>query len=298
MSGSEVDDLGPRIDSGIILDSQNGLTIVVDGHEVNIQNVIDKIEEFVPIVQNAADHIGGIAEDVADFVSDVSLGISDFLEDVLDTINDIGDFIANGLEDLWCWFSDLFGGSDTDPIVLNLNGVDVETTLVGANGIKFDMNGDGIKEETGWVTNGNAFLVVDKNKNGIVDSRAEMFSDILASDSGSSSGALLKFDSNGDGIISAADIGWAAISVWIPNEDATGGELLSLDQLGIVSMEVFDVENTNIDSGNKLKQNIHFQYADGTVGKGAEVDLRLLSHSDNFFSPDQTTASLIEYMLS
>ena len=122
---------------------------------------------------------------------------------------------------------DLYGPSRTaipipvryDPLVLDLDGDGIESVGIdAANPILFDHAGSGIKTATGWVKSDDAYLVLDHNGNGSIDSGAELFSDATPLDAGGIAAdgfaALAQEDSNGDGAISAADARWAELRLW------------------------------------------------------------------------------------
>lgn len=63
-----------------------------------------------------------------------------------------------------------------DPLVLDLTGDGPKTT--GAVGAKaFDLAADGDLRGTSFVKDGTAFLALDRNANGVIDSGAELFGD-------------------------------------------------------------------------------------------------------------------------
>lgn len=65
----------------------------------------------------------------------------------------------------------------------------------------FDFTGSGFANKTGWISSGDAFLVLDRNNNGRIDDISEMFGN--ANQSGFK--ALALYDTNRDGRIDAFD---------------------------------------------------------------------------------------------
>lgn len=61
----------------------------------------------------------------------------------------------------------------SDPITLDLNGNGVELTNY-TNGANFDITGSGTKVNTAFVTGGDAFLAINGNGNGHIDSGKEL----------------------------------------------------------------------------------------------------------------------------
>jgi len=102
------------------------------------------------------------------------------------------------------------------PLVLDLEDDGFSFTSV-ENGIMFDLNADGEKEQIGWTRQqdifDNAFLCVDKNGNGNIDNGKELFGD----QSGEATGfeELAKYDSNADGKVTAEDEAYSKLMLWV-----------------------------------------------------------------------------------
>ena len=81
-------------------------------------------------------------------------------------------------------------------------------------------------------------------------------------------------DSNGDGSISLADVDFAALRVW---QDANGdgvsqaGEMSSLSDLGIVSIDANGQATSVWDNGNWIGLTAGYQTADGQTHEVADV---------------------------
>ncbi len=161
-------------------------------------------------------------------------------------------------------------GGLLDPLVLNLSGGTVQTTAMAGSGVTFDMVGDGATQQTGWITQGEGFLVADPSNAPIV-SRAQMFSDLLAPGAGSGLAALATYDTNGDGKITAADSDFGDIKVWVPGAAGSAGSLYSLNQLGITGIDLQPTAIDAMNNGNEILNGFSFQYANGKTGQGAEV---------------------------
>ncbi len=90
----------------------------------------------------------------------------------------------------------------SDPLVLDLDGDGIELSKV-EDGVLFDINADGLKENTAFVTGEDAFLALDRNLNGLIDNGSELFGDQNGAKDGFAE--LRKFDGNNDGIINERD---------------------------------------------------------------------------------------------
>ncbi|MFK0205613.1 hypothetical protein [Agrobacterium sp. NPDC090283] len=125
----------------------------------------------------------------------------------------------------------------TDPLIIDLDGDGIETTEIATGNVYFDVDGDLFAERTGWLKGDDGFLVRDLNGNSRIDDISEMFGGVGRS----GYAQLAELDANGDGKITRADILWSELRVWQDyNRDGVtdAGELKTLDQLGIVSLDL------------------------------------------------------------
>lgn len=107
------------------------------------------------------------------------------------------------------------------PLILDLNSDGKDLTDV-ENGVKFDLDADGIIEQTSWtgiqLDFDDVFLVLDRNKNGIIDDGKELFGDQHGAENGFDE--LAKFDApenggNGDRIINKSDKVYNELQLWV-----------------------------------------------------------------------------------
>ncbi len=129
-----------------------------------------------------------------------------------------------------------------DPLVIDLDGDGIETVAAEAGSVYFDLDRDLFAELTGWLDGDDGFLVQDLNDNGRIDDISEMFGSQFEGGYGElGAHDLAENGGNGDGKITAADLVWGSLQVW-RDLDADGrtdaGELFSLDELGIVSIDL------------------------------------------------------------
>ncbi|MEJ8858748.1 SdrD B-like domain-containing protein [Variovorax robiniae] len=155
------------------------------------------------------------------------------------------------------------------PIVLDLDGNGIHTvSRVDAQGT-FDLFGNGTAVKSGWISAGDAFLTVDSNHNGKIDSVSEMFGGTAK---GAGFAKLASYDSNGDGVVDAKDAHFNDLTVW---RDANGnhvtdaGELMTLAQAGVESLKVAHTEVPEIDA----QGNLHLERSSATLAGGHEVDM-------------------------
>lgn len=128
------------------------------------------------------------------------------------------------------------GVSSVLPIVLDLDGDGLELVDLEQSTVDFDMDRDGVKDRTGWVSADDGMLVLDRNGNGIIDDSSEI--SFAQDDEAAISDleGLRAWDSNLDGLLSTQDQGYANFKVWKDanqNGISEASELLCLADLGI-----------------------------------------------------------------
>lgn len=148
-------------------------------------------------------------------------------------------------------------GDSGDPYAPNCSPIIVDTTGEGfhltsaADGVKFDIRADGHPIQIAWTAPGshNAFLALDRNGDGVINSGAELFGNFTrqpASASPNGFAALAVYDSpenggNGDGVIDAKDAIFSSLRLWIDsNYDGVcqPEELHTLPELGVFSISL------------------------------------------------------------
>jgi len=154
------------------------------------------------------------------------------------------------------------GASSPLTLDLNRNGVELTNTQ---NGVLFDIDNDGEKEQTSWVGADDGLLTLDRNDDGVITDRSELFGDTDGFDDGFA--RLASYDSNQDGQITADDEVWSDLKVWQDaNQDGVSDaqELLTLNQLEIVSINLnADMPEDLYIEGNWISHVSDFTTADG-----------------------------------
>lgn len=181
-----------------------------------------------------------LAGRAADAVKDATTSALDRLGDALDTagdwLDDLGDWLNPFNDD----FEDAINDSIPrlrDPIVLDLNGDGVQLISREDANVRFDFDGDGFKEGSGWLSSRDAFLAVDWNRDGVINDISELFGDEFTS----GFAAMAALDSNSDGLLDAADAQWGRLRLWRDansNGETDAGELLRLSRFDIESIDL------------------------------------------------------------
>ncbi len=185
-----------------------------------------------------------------------------------------------------------------DPLALDLDGDGIETIgITPQKTVLFDHDGDGNKAATGWLAPDDGWLVRDRNGNGTIDNGGELFGvdTVLSNGSKATDGfaALCELDSNGDGLLTAADTQFSQLKVWQDvNQDGISqvNELQTLAQRHIVSIAVGGKAGTvNLGNGNVQTALGTYIRDDGTEGKadtGAELAAANLNLATDAFLSD------------
>lgn len=155
------------------------------------------------------------------------------------------------------------------------------STLVGLDKSKagFDTDGDGVREDIGWIDRKDALLVFDRDGDGRI-ARADEISflgDVVGARSNMQ--GLAAFDTNGDYVLSTADTAFATFRLWFDkngNGKSDKNELVTLEEAGIVAIRLAGrtVQNSEGDTGgNMVYMNGSFLFADGRQGSLVDAGL-------------------------
>lgn len=163
------------------------------------------------------------------------------------------------------------------PIVLDLDGHGVNT-LAAAQGVNFDLLGTGQTHKVGWVAGNDGLLVMDRNHDGVINNGSELFGmgTILANGKHAKDGyeAMAEQDTNHDGKLDSHDAHWKDLKVWVDaNHDGKtdAGELKTLDELGITSIDLNATKGSGSDNGNLIGLVSSYTTTDGSKHVVADV---------------------------
>lgn len=150
------------------------------------------------------------------------------------------------------------------PMAIDIDGDGLDTIDINNSQIYFDVDNDGFREQTGWISGKEAILAIDKNENGKIDNQSEMF----GSTEKTGVEELRELDTNGDGIINAQDSDFNKIRLWQDlNENGVTdeGELKTLAEAGIESIYTSAYKINSLNNNNIITEKATIQYTDGST---------------------------------
>jgi len=264
---------------------------------------LDRVFDSLRRDRTLADYVASqnMTRSVADFAAgEATDALIDWLRDyarehgTLDPIFDFFHIVTNTT-----YRNGLAPPRPRDPLAIDLDGDGIETVGVGSTPVLFDHNADGIRTGTGWVKADDAWLVLDRNGNGTIDSGRELFGvdtvintigdayDANAQVQMASSGfeALGVLDSNADGAFNASDAEFVNVRLWQDlNQDGVSqsGELFTLAQKGIASIGLTPTTGTtNLGNGNTVTGQATVTRTNGTTTQVDSVSVTTDSTAAN-----------------
>ncbi|MBD3810941.1 MAG: cadherin-like domain-containing protein, partial [Betaproteobacteria bacterium] len=171
------------------------------------------------------------------------------------------------------------GGGGCCPVAIDLDRNGFAFTSAETSDVFFDINADGWKRQVSWTAPGDGWLAIDANSNGLVDDGTEIVFTKQATNSQTDLQALAEiYDSNHDGLLSAADEKWAKFGVWNDanqNGVTDAGEFKSLATLGIESIELANDGQFAVQGGSVIHGLSTVHMVDGSTMAAADVTLKV-----------------------
>jgi hypothetical protein len=186
------------------------------------------------------------------------------------TAQNICEHSAGEFEDCKCRFS---------PIIIAMAEGRLELTDA-AEGVRFDLRPDGVPEQIAWTRreSQDAFLVLDRDRNGVIDSGKELFGSTTIQPPGPGKNgfkALAVFDTNADGRIDDRDPIYSSLKLWTDknhNGISEPDELQRVARAGLLSVSLTYKETSRRDRhGNLFKyvSSVTFRIGNRVVTRSA-----------------------------
>ncbi|MEQ9326954.1 MAG: hypothetical protein RJQ21_06625, partial [Rhodospirillales bacterium] len=150
----------------------------------------------------------------------------------------------------------------------------------------YDLDGDGYRENVGWVAPNDGLLAIDlaadgttSGADGIIEQGREINFTIGTVADTDLEGLRLQYDSDANGVLDSNDTHWNLFRVWQDLDqdgESDEGELRTLAEAGITSIDLWaDGEPEELEDGNVLNGTSTFGRGGGATGVLWNVGLRI-----------------------
>ncbi|MEO0446563.1 MAG: hypothetical protein AAF191_10865, partial [Verrucomicrobiota bacterium] len=168
----------------------------------------------------------------------------------------------------------IFLVTSTLPIVIDLDGDGAEF-LSAAEGIRFDVDGDGNEEQTAWAAPDDAVLFFDRNGDGLVTDHEEISFVGYVDGAQTDLEGLRHFDTNQDGSLTSSDAAYDSFAIWQDRNgdgDSSADEVQSLSEAGIESIALISDEESYLaaDGDVTVQGEATVQFVDGSTTTAAD----------------------------
>ncbi|MDD5297879.1 MAG: VCBS repeat-containing protein [Rhodocyclaceae bacterium] len=158
-----------------------------------------------------------------------------------------------------------------DPLVINFSGTAAQ---LQDTRFAFDIAGDGQTAKVALLGSGSAYVALDANGNGKVDSGKELF----GTANGNGFADLKQYDADGNGWIDDNDPIFSQLKAWSPDAKG-GGSLTSLKALGVGALSLssqttpFEIKDGANQSLGAVKSTGVYLNENGSAGTLQQIDL-------------------------
>ena len=247
--------------------------------------------------------------------SQVTSVFTDILNNILSDASTISSTLLSSYQSFAGAVSDAI--PPKDPLIIDMNNDGLALSSWQNSGVRFDLDGNGAVESTGWTlpstassdsstseegiiassyTNDDVFLVLDKNGNGEIDDISELF----GNSSNTGFEELRAYDSNADNLINSSDSQFNLLNLWNdanangvvdvitdPTSGIATSELTSLSEANVESISLRSLYSSKLISGNLINQTAAIKFTDGDVGSVNEVFFATNSFNSSISNPDE-----------
>ena len=188
---------------------------------------------------------------------------------------------------------DVGSGGGGKPVSIDLDGNGFRFTNVDDSNVFFDINGDGWKDRIAWPSSGDGLLARDIDGDGKIDQSNEISFTAYSPGAQTDLDALRVFDTNTDGLLSAADAKWSQFGIWRDanqNGITDEGEFRTLGDMGVASVALASDGQFSVIDGQTVHGLGTVTMADGSTRQLADVTL---AYSNDVLVPGSDGTSAV-----